>query len=405
MALSPYRQVLALPGVRRLLLIALFARIPGSAVGVAMTLHVVLTLKEGYGAAGLVSACATIGMALSGPLFGRLVDRRGLRLMLAITTIGEATFWFIAPSLPYAALLGTALIGGFLTLPVGATSRQALAAIVPPEHRKAAFSLDTIFVETSYMLGPALGVLMATQVSTTLTLVAIGGGLVISGSVLFLVNPPIRSAASTEESAEPVPRKEWLTRELVGALIISAGAVLVLAGTDVAIVATLERHGQVSWTGLVIVVWCLVSLTGGFVYGAMTRTVPPLVLMTTMGVLTIPVGIATDWWWLCLAILPAGALCAPLLSATTEWISRLAPESVRGEVMGLQQSALTLGSAMGAPFVGAVMDATSPAMGFVAAGGLVTVAAAAVLFLQRPRASAAPASASASSEESVRSAS
>ncbi|MCP3799835.1 MFS transporter [Allokutzneria sp. A3M-2-11 16] len=400
MALSRYRQVFGLPGVRRLLLIALFARIPGSAVGVAMTLHVVLTLKEGYGAAGLVTACATIGMALSGPLFGRLVDRRGLRLMLAITTIGEATFWFIAPSLPYPALLGTALLGGFLTLPVGATSRQALAAIVPPEHRKAAFSLDTIFVETSYMLGPALGVLLATQVSTTVTLVAIGGGLVFSGSVLYLVNPPIRSA-ETSGPVRPVPRKEWLTRELVGALVISAGAVLVLAGTDVAIVATLERHGQVSWTGLVIVVWCLVSLSGGFVYGAMTRTVSPLVLMTTMGLLTIPIGFAADWWWLCLAILPAGVLCAPLLAATTEWISRLAPESVRGEVMGLQQSALTLGSAMGAPFVGAVMDATSPAMGFVAAGALVTMVAAGVLLLQRPRTSPA----SVSSEESVRSAS
>ncbi|SDN32456.1 MFS transporter [Allokutzneria albata] len=404
MALSRYRQVFALPGVRRLLLIALFARIPGSAVGVAMTLHVVLTLKQGYGAAGLVTACATIGMALSGPLFGRLVDRRGLRLMLAITTIGEATFWFIAPSLPYPALLGTALLGGFMTLPVGATSRQALAAIVPPEHRKAAFSLDTIFVETSYMLGPALGVLLATQVSTTVTMVAIGGGLVLSGSVLYLVNPPIRSQESTGP-ARPVPRKEWLTRELVGALVISAGAVLVLAGTDVAIVATLERHGQVSWTGVVIVVWCLVSLSGGFVYGAMTRTVSPLVLMTTMGLLTIPVGVATDWWWLCLAILPAGALCAPLLSATTEWISRLAPESVRGEVMGLQQSALTLGSALGAPFVGAVMDATSPAMGFVAAGALVTVSAAVVLVLQRPRRGDVPVSTSASSEESVRSAS
>ena len=402
MALSRYRQVLALPGVRRLLLISLFARIPGSAVGVAMTLHVVLTLKEGYGAAGLVTAFATIGMTISGPLFGRLVDRRGLRLMLAITTIGEATFWFIAPSLPYPALLGTALLGGFLTLPVGATSRQALAAIVPPQHRKAAFSLDTVFVETSYMLGPALGVLLATQVSTTVTMVTIGGGLVLSGSVLYLVNPPIRSGESSGP-AQPVPRKEWLTGELVGALAISAGAVLVLAGTDVAIVATLERHGQVSWTGLVIVVWCLVSLSGGFVYGAMTRTVSPLVLMATMGLLTIPVGVATDWWWLCLAILPAGALCAPLLAATTEWISRLAPESVRGEVMGLQQSALTLGSAMGAPFVGAVMDATSPAMGFAAAGGLVTVVAAVVLFLQRSRTT--PVSASASSEESVRSAS
>ncbi|MCP3803326.1 MFS transporter [Allokutzneria sp. A3M-2-11 16] len=379
MALSRYRQVLALPGVLRLLLIALFARVPGAAVSVAVTMHVVLTLKQGYGAAGLVIAFVTIGMTLSGPLFGRLVDRRGLRLTLAITTIGEATFWFVAPSLPYSSLLGTALLGGFLTLPVGATSRQALIAIVPPEHRKAAFSLDSIIGEVSFMLGPALGVLLATQVSTTVAMVAIGGGLVLTGAAMFLVDPPIRSEENSGP-AHPVPRAQWLTGELVGALVITAGATLVLAGTDVAIIASLQLHGQASWTGAVVVVWCLVSLLGGFVYGAMTRAVSPLGLMGMMGLLTIPIGLATDWWWLCLAIVPAGALCAPVLVAISDWISRLAPEAVRGEVMGLQQSALTLGSAMGAPVVGAVMDATSPAMGFAAAGGLAVVVAVVLLF-------------------------
>ncbi|WP_197683983.1 hypothetical protein [Allokutzneria albata] len=217
MALSRYRHVFALPGARSLLLIAPFARIPGAAVSVAVTLHVALTLMEGYGAAGLVIAVIAVGMTLSGPLFGRL----GLRLMLAITTVGEAAFWFVAPSLPYVALLGTALLGGFLTLPVGGELRPDAP-------------------------GPACGV-------------------------------------ADRRAGDHRGRDTG----------------------DIAIIAGLQHHGQAPWAGAVVVVWRLVSLLGGFVYGAMTRAISPLALVGTMGPLTVPIGLATDWWWLCLAIVPA----------------------------------------------------------------------------------------------------
>jgi hypothetical protein len=54
--------VLALPGVPPLILLALLARVPATAVGVTLTLHVVLDLHRGYGAAGLVGAASTIAV-------------------------------------------------------------------------------------------------------------------------------------------------------------------------------------------------------------------------------------------------------------------------------------------------------------------------------------------------------
>lgn len=79
MTLEPYRRVLALPGVRSLLLVSLLARLPVTAVVVTLTLHVVLDLERGYGAAGLVGAAITAGAALGAPVLGRFVDRYGLR--------------------------------------------------------------------------------------------------------------------------------------------------------------------------------------------------------------------------------------------------------------------------------------------------------------------------------------
>src|SRR5919106_4725105 len=95
--LTAYRAVLALPGLGALTAVSFLARLPASAAAITLTLHVVLTLDQGYAAAGLVGAAATVGMAIGAPLHGRLVDRRGLRTMLVITLCAEALFWGVAP--------------------------------------------------------------------------------------------------------------------------------------------------------------------------------------------------------------------------------------------------------------------------------------------------------------------
>src|SRR5512138_1814109 len=125
MRLEPYRQVLARPGVRPLLLVALLARVPPTAAGITLTLHVVLDLHRGYAAAGLVGAVATIGMAVGAPALGRFVDRRGLRPMLLVTTVAEVIFWAAAPVLSSPVLVVVAFVSGLLAMPVFSVVRQS----------------------------------------------------------------------------------------------------------------------------------------------------------------------------------------------------------------------------------------------------------------------------------------
>lgn len=389
MNLAPYRAVLAIPGVSRLTTVALLARIPITAVGVVLTLHVVLTLERGYGAAGLVGGASTIGAAVGAPFLGRLVDRRGVRTMLVLATAGEALFWAVAPWLPYPALLATAFVGGVLALPVFSVVRQSLAALVPESQRRTAYSVDSMSVEVSFMIGPVLGVLLAVQVSTTAAMLAIGALIVASGVALYVLDPPVRSEAATSTARPPV--RSWLRPALASLLVATMATTLILAGTDVSIVAALQSTGQVSWTGLLLGVWGMVSLVGGFVYGAMRRGVSPLMLAAGLGACTVPIGLfGSSWWVLCLAIVPAGMLCAPTLTALADGVSRLAPESVRGLVMGLHGSALTAGLAIGAPLAGAVVDASSPAWAFGAVGVAGVLLTAGSLALRRYWTPAAP---------------
>jgi MFS family permease len=391
--LAPYRAVLLVPRVRSLLVVTALARLPAAGAGVALTLHVVLSLGGGYGAAGGLISALTVGGAFGAPLVGRITDRRGLRTTLLLTTSAQGAFWFLAPAVPYAALLVLAFLGGLLTLPLFSVSRQSLAALVPEDQRRTAFSLDSMSVEVSFMLGPAGAVVLATQVSTRTALLVIACSMLLAGLALYLLNPPIRSEAENREAAagRSDAGPSWLSERLVLVLIATAGATVVLVGTDVSIVATLRHAGELGWSGLVIAIWCGWSLLGGLVYGALSRPVPALLLAALLGVLTIPVGLAGQWWMLALALLPAGAMCAPTLASTGELISRLVPAAVRGEAMGLQTTALTAGSALGAPLAGIVVDHTSPAMGFAVAGAtgttfvLVALAATRALAVARRR--------------------
>ena len=394
MTLTPYRETLALRGIRSLLVVATLARVPITAGTVTLTLHVTQDLHLGYGAAGLVGAAFTVGGSLGAPVLGRVTDRRGLRPVLVLTTVAEVAFWTAAQAMPYWALLIAALIGGLLTLPAFAVARQSIAALAPESHRLPAFALDSITTELSFMTGPALGVLVSTTAGARVAMLAVGGGILLSGIGLYLLNPPIRGKHEVPISAgERVPRSTWLRPRLVGVLAISSAAALVLSGTDVAVVAVLQHSGDVAWTGAVLGMWAAYSLVGGFAYGTVRRGLLPLTLFTPMALLTIPVGLAGGHWWLLgLCLLPAGALCAPTITATADSVSRLTPASARGEAMGLHNSSLTVGVALGAPLAGVVMDALSPAWGFAAVGGVGLLVAVAVLpgELRRRRAVAPP---------------
>ncbi|GAA4509357.1 MFS transporter [Actinoallomurus oryzae] len=387
MAFEPYRRVLAVPGVRPLLLVGILARIPVIAIGVTLTLHVVTGMKLGFLQAGLVGAASTGGTALGAPISGRFVDRYGLRPVVAVTTVAQLVFWSSAAFLPYWPLVVSAFAAGVLALPVFNVIRQCLAAAVPVERRRTAFALDSMLIEVSYMVGPAVAVAATTAFGSDRTMALVGLGLVGSGTALLVLNPRTRDRDEPEAAETVVPRRQWLTPRLFALLGITCAATFVLTATELNLVAVLKADAATRWTGLAIALWSLSSLAGGFAYGSLPRSLSPLVTIGGMAALTVPVGLVGPWPLLCLALVPSGMLCAPSLSTTVDTLSGWVPAGARGEAVGLHSTALTLGIALASPITGFLIDHAGTGWSFAVTGtgSLLAVTLAVPLWRRAPR--------------------
>lgn len=373
---GPYADLLTLPGVLRLFAIAFVARIPQAMTGVVLTLHVVTTLDRGYGQAGLVSGAMTVGMAIGGPWRGRLVDRLGLRRAVVPSVIVASAVWFVAPRLPYEALLVAAVIAGVYLVPAFSVTRQSLSVLVPRERQQTAFALDSVFTELTFMVAPLVGVWVATSVSTTAALMVVAITSVGGGSLLVWANLPTRS--ENAPAVDPADKgRRIVGPALLVVLLAGVAAAYVLMGTDVSLVAVLTEAGREQDLGWMIVLWCLGSVIGGLVYGTRGSSTPPLVLVALLAAATLPAAFLSHQPWLAFAVVVAGLPCAPALSSINASLVRLVPEHRRGEVMGWSGTAATVGNALGAPTVGAVIDNAGPGAGFLTAacvGGAVAVA-------------------------------
>jgi predicted MFS family arabinose efflux permease len=374
-----YRRILAVPGARSLYGLSLLARIPVTAVPTALTLRVVLGLHRNFADSGMVAASVAIAAAVGAPLLGHLVDHSGARAALALTTFSQAVFWIAAASLPFWWLVPAAFIGGALSLPAFSVTRQAIVALLPVGDRQAGLSLDSMSVEISYSVGPALGVVAVTRLGSATAMLVIGASLVVAGIGLIALNPTTASSSTAEGDPHRLPetkrRRWWLAPLAVAALVATCGATFTLSGAEIAFTASMRAFGHIGLLGVVIAVWCFASLCGGFLYGTMSRRREPLLLLLLLAGLTTLPALAGSWWDLLFLAIPSGLFCAPLLSSTAEVMARVSPADSRGRALGLHTSALTFGGALGAPLAGAVIDRWTPASGFLAVGVLGTVIA------------------------------
>lgn len=375
-----------IPKVTPLYVAEFLARIPMLGISLALTLLVVQVHHRGYAEAGLVAAAETVGAGVGGPWRGRALDAVGLRRTVAPSVIAAAIVFPLMTIAPYLALLPLAFVAGLALSPFYSLSRVALGALVPADQQRTAFAFDNVIAEMSFIIGPAIAGVLATQVGARPATNVIGGCVAAGGALIWWLDPPTRSPAvvvdvaaeSTDATPHPA-RNTWLTADICFLYLVGAGSMVALMATDLGIIAALREKDAVDLVGITYLGWAGASLVGGLAYGAMHRSLRPTHLLLAMGLLTLPIGFAHTPWLLAAATIPAGALCAPVLAATSEHVTSLVDEARRGEAMGWLSTSYTFGGAAATPLVGWAIDRTDAWGGFVLGGVIATAIALASL--------------------------
>lgn len=365
------------PVVRRILVFGMLIRVPLWAAGVVLTLHVVGHLDRSYTQAGFIQMVQFLALAISGPWRGRRLDRIGLRATVAPSLVVLPLVWVVAPWMGYWPLVVLVGVAGLFIVPTFSIVRQVLIGAVPEHQRTAVLSIDSVFVELSFMIGPVLGVLAATYLPTPVALMICQFTAVVGALALWFDNPPLGEGA--EEGAPRHRVREWLTPAVVMVLALCVAATLILTGGDLGAVAAMRAMGHTTSIGWVLALWGLGSAIGGILYGALRRHPPAAVLLVLLAGTTAAVALSDGRLGFTVLLFVSGLFCAPTITATIDELSRLVPASVRGEAMGWHGSALTLGAAAGAPLIGWAIDHGGWEGGFELAGALgLTIAATAL---------------------------
>lgn len=377
-------------GLARIYALGFISRIPPAAAAVLLTLHVVNGLGHSWSAAGGLAGAATVCAAIAGPWRGRLLDRVGLRATMAPCLVVNAIAWSIAPFVGYWALLALACVAGLWQVPVWSIIRQAVLAAAPEEDRRSAIALDSVTVEMAFAIGPSLTVWAATVYDTRWVLLVVQLAGVLAASLLWLANPTLLPDEARDE--QRLPLRQWAGPAFLAMLLVAATSSLVLAATDVSVVAATKEMGNQSALAWILVVWSVGSLIGGLIYGALPRAVPAVLLLGILCLTTFPLAFAKTPVLLGVLCALSGLVISPTIVATVDGISKVVPVTARGEAMGWHGSALTIGGAVGAPIAGVAIDTWGSAGGFIApaaVGAGVAVIAGLLMTMRKRRGSAA----------------
>jgi MFS family permease len=366
--LASLSRLLRRPGVASIAISSALARMPFSMGAVALVIFV-HSRTGSFGSSGVVTAAYSFSFAAAGPVLGRLVDRRGSRLVLLPSAMAAALAMFAIIALgeagaPVAALVAAAVLAGVATPPVSGVLRQSWPGLVEPAELPVAYLFDSVLIEIVFVSGQLLTGLLAATIDPAAPLVfAASVGLV--GACWFAWLPEVRGMVATG-----IP---------IG---FTFGAL------DVALPAFGADHGSSAMGGLFTALLGIGSVIGALVYGLYGSRLGDLRqanvrLAIAHPVLSLPLLLAPSPIFMVAPALLAGLYAAPILTVRSRIAQIAMPPGTGTETFTWLLLAVMVGVSLGSLVAGPLVEASGWRLGVVA--GIAVPAVALPLLLVRQR--------------------
>lgn len=325
-------------------------------------------------ATGLLTGLYMLSLFLFAPVWGRLSDRYGRRVVLVVGLIGFSasmlTFAFIE-TLP--AVYFERFLSGMFAAAVTPVALAAIGDLAATEEARARrLTFISLAGMSGVLLGPMLGVFIARGAADMIPVVSKAGSLVVplAGSAVLallvavaavITVPATKRGDAVKKRDQPAPAARLVPKLLSLAFVVSAGVGVFEVGlalrgkqelglTQYQIALMFSECSLVMFAVQAIIFspWVKPETTRWFI--------APALAVLAVGLFLVP---RTSDFTLMLIVIGAVASSAGILSPIlTYWVSRQAGKS-QGAELGKQTAAASLGAAVGSAAGGLLFDVAS----------------------------------------------
>jgi len=358
----------------------IIGRVP-MAMNTVAIVFLVSDVRDSFTIAGITSACYTLSGAIVSPRIGKLADRFGTRsVLLPVTLINAlATFgllYFIDGST--IGLFALAAIFGATFPNFGSYTRTRWSRSIDDQKElSSALSLESVFDETAFVVGPALAGFLFSFYGSRSPLLAGIVFVVIGGIGLAITSTDHGGFARVEDDHS----RGILSIPYVKSLLLSLVAMGLLFGSNfVVIIAVATEGGRASDGGLWVGLYPLGSAVSGLIYGfihwKISSTVRYTVSLAVMTVCTSGILFFQDLDTIAFWIIVSGIAIGPALISANAFMKELVPLSRLNESFAFLGAAISIGITIGSVLSGVIVEEFDGWKGFyfmTAATALATV--------------------------------
>ena len=382
MLLDRYRDLFRVPAIHATMLASIPGRLPIGIAGFAILL-LVQSKSGSFITAGVASALYVLGLASVAPLIGRAIDRAGprpvLRLCAVVYPVMLAALVALVSMQAHAfAIALCAYVAGAALPPITICMRTLYPrALTDPALLQTAYSVDSVIVESVFVVGPALVALFlaAGYPEGAVLLAALTA---VAGTAWFNRTPAIRDWEIRPLSSGG----RWRIFTEPGLLVLFAATVFysVAFGLyEVGVTAFATLRGTPAVAGIALALASLGSALGAFAYGARHWQAPlrkqfliALGLMASGSLIVAPVN---NIYLFLVVNLIAGAPMASVIATQSLLLSRLAPQGKLAESFTWGGTCLLGGISGGIALGGVLAETVAPAWILVSAAAASGIAA------------------------------
>ncbi len=382
MLLDRYRDLFRVPAIRATMLASIPGRLPIGIAGFAILL-LVQNKSGSFVTAGVASAVYVLGLATVAPMVGRAIDRVGprpvLRLCAFVYPAMLALLVVLVSTQAHAfAIALCAYIAGAALPPVTICMRTLYPrALTDPALLQTAYSVDSVIVESVFIVGPALvAMFLAFSIPEgAVLLAALTAGI---GTLWFMRTPAIREWEIRPRSVS----SRWGVFAEPGLVVLYVATLFysVAFGLyEIGVTAYATNRGMPAVAGIALALASLGSALGAFAYGARHWQAPlrkqfliALGLMAAGSLLVAPVD---NIYLYMLVNIIAGAPMASVIATQSLLLSRLAPQGKLAESFTWGGTCLLGGISGGIALGGVLAETIAPGWILVSAACATGIAA------------------------------